>query len=139
MVMDEYLPDISNDMIVCLLRAGTVIIRCEIWKHFLTVRDNVVNKSSSSSSVKNKMTADKSRSKKSKTRTLISCGGISNAEFLDQATNLDDKKCSRHMKSGEDTEYVGHKLQYTSHGFLTIFQLTIRFLVKAFRCLTPQC
>ena len=30
MVMDEYLPDISNNMILCLLRAGTVIIRREI-------------------------------------------------------------------------------------------------------------
>ena len=53
-VMDEYLSDISNDMIVCLLRAGTVTTRCEIWKHFLTVRDNFVNKSLSSSSVKSK-------------------------------------------------------------------------------------
>ena len=30
MVMEEYLSDISNDMIVCLLRAGTVIFRSKI-------------------------------------------------------------------------------------------------------------
>ena len=44
MVMEEYLSDISNDMMVCLLRAGTVIIRCEIWKNFLSVRDGFINK-----------------------------------------------------------------------------------------------
>ena len=38
-VMEEYLPDITNDMIVCLIRAGSVLIRSEIWKFFLTARD----------------------------------------------------------------------------------------------------
>ena len=33
-VMEEYLSDITNDMIVCLIREGSVIIRCEIWKSF---------------------------------------------------------------------------------------------------------
>ena len=37
-VMEEYLPDITNDMIVCLIKAGSVIIRSEIWKAFLTAR-----------------------------------------------------------------------------------------------------
>jgi len=37
MVMEEYLSDISNDMILCLLRAGTVIIRSKIWKIFLAL------------------------------------------------------------------------------------------------------
>ena len=115
--MDEYLSDISNDMLVCHLRAGTVIIRCEIWKHFFTIRDNFVNKSLFSSSKKNKMKADKSRSKKLKTRTFTSCEGISTADLMDRAINLDDKKCSSHsvkmtaeMKSSEDIENVGHKL-----------------------------
>ena len=38
-VMEEYLPDITNEMIVCLIKAGSVIIRSEIWKAFLTARD----------------------------------------------------------------------------------------------------
>ena len=37
--MEEYLPDITNDMMVCLIKAGSVIIRSEIWKFFLTARD----------------------------------------------------------------------------------------------------
>ena len=37
--MEKYLPDITNDMIVCLIKAGSVIIRSEIWKAFLTNRD----------------------------------------------------------------------------------------------------
>ena len=39
MIMEEYLSDITNDMMVCLIRAGSVIIRSEIWKYFLTARD----------------------------------------------------------------------------------------------------
>ena len=38
-VMEEYLPDITNDMMVCLIKAGSVVIRSEIWKFFLTARD----------------------------------------------------------------------------------------------------
>ena len=38
-VMEEYLPDITNNMIMCLIRAGTVLIRSEIWKFFLTARN----------------------------------------------------------------------------------------------------
>ena len=37
--MEEYLSDITKDMIVCLIRAGSIVIRCEIWKTFLTIRD----------------------------------------------------------------------------------------------------
>ena len=37
--MEEYLSDITNDMIVSLIRAGSVVIRSEIWKYFLTARD----------------------------------------------------------------------------------------------------
>ena len=38
-VMEEYLPDITNNMMICLIRGGSVIIRSEIWKCFLTARD----------------------------------------------------------------------------------------------------
>ena len=31
----EYLPDITNNMMVCLIRAGSVHIRSKIWKFFL--------------------------------------------------------------------------------------------------------
>ena len=37
--MEEYLPDITNDMMNCLIRAGSVLIRSEIWKFFLIARD----------------------------------------------------------------------------------------------------
>ena len=37
--MEEYLPDITNDMMMCLIRAGSVLIRSEIWKFFLIARD----------------------------------------------------------------------------------------------------
>ena len=56
-VMEEYLPDITNDMMVCLIRADSVIIRSEIWKFFLTARDGYtreVIKSSSKRNNKNK-------------------------------------------------------------------------------------
>ena len=39
MIMEEYLSDITNDMMVCLIKAGSVIIRSETWKFFLTARD----------------------------------------------------------------------------------------------------
>ena len=39
LIMEEYLSDITNDMIICLIRAGSVIIRSDIWKFFLTARD----------------------------------------------------------------------------------------------------
>ena len=37
--MEEYLPVITNDMMVCLIKAGSVFIRSEIWKFFLIARD----------------------------------------------------------------------------------------------------
>ena len=37
--MEEYLPNITNDMRMCLIRAGSVIIRSELWKFFLIARD----------------------------------------------------------------------------------------------------
>ena len=54
MVMEEYLSDISNDMMVCLLRAGTVIIRCESWKNLLFVRDGLINKAMDNNPMKSK-------------------------------------------------------------------------------------
>jgi len=117
MVMEEYLSDISNDMIICLLRAGTVIIRCEIWKHFLTVRDSLVNKPLFNSSMKNKKEADTSRSIKLKTNAITSYYGLSNADLNERTTNIDDKKypsisekMTAEMKFCENIESKGHKL-----------------------------
>ena len=92
MVMEEYLSDISNDMIVCLLRAGTFIIRCEIWKHFLTVRDGLVYKPLFNSSMKNKKKADTFRSKKLKINAITSYNGLSNADMNERTTNIDEKE-----------------------------------------------
>ena len=61
MMMEEYLSDISNDMIVCLIRAGTVIIRSEIWKYFLCVRNSVITEKPD-----NMLKSGKAKSKKSK-------------------------------------------------------------------------
>ena len=117
MVMDEYLSDINNDAIVCLLRAGTIIVRCEIWKHFLIVRDNYGLKSFSSSLLRNLKKTEKSRSESAKTRTSTLGDETSKTDSLDQITNLYDKNCSSfsdkdttEMKLGEDIEDVGHKL-----------------------------
>ena len=52
--MEEYLPDITNDMMVCLIRAGSVIIRSEIWKFFFTARDGYTREVIKSSSKRNK-------------------------------------------------------------------------------------
>ena len=65
--MEEYLSDISNDMLVCLLRAGTVIIRCEIWKNFLSIRDGLINKAMDNIPMKSKKKSAKSKSKTPKT------------------------------------------------------------------------
>ena len=117
MVMDEYLSDISNDTIVCLIRAGTVILRCEIWKHFLAIRDDHGFKSflSSclSSSMNNKRKTEKARSTRAKTRTSSLFDKITHNDLLVHDTNPDDVKCSNVSdidKLGEDIEDVGHKL-----------------------------
>ena len=38
-VMEEYLPDVTNDMMMCLIRAGSLLIRSDIWKFILIARD----------------------------------------------------------------------------------------------------
>ena len=53
MIMEEYLSDITNDMIVCLIRAGSVVIRSETWKFFLTARDGYTREVIKSSPKKN--------------------------------------------------------------------------------------
>jgi hypothetical protein len=73
MIMEEYLSDISNDMIVCLIRAGTVVIRCEIWKYFLCVRDSLVNENLDNMLLKNKRKSGKAKSKKPKTDDNTLC------------------------------------------------------------------
>ena len=66
MVMEEYLSDKTNDMIVCLKRAGLVIIRCKIWKAFLTIRDGVKGNSKEFAYEKSKRKLEKSKPKFSK-------------------------------------------------------------------------
>ena len=51
--MEEYLSDITNDMIVCLIRAGSVVIRSETWKFFRTARDGYTREVIKSSPKKN--------------------------------------------------------------------------------------
>ena len=138
-VMDEYLSDINNDMIVCLLRAGTVIVRCEIWKHFLAVRDNLGFKSFSSSLMGNQKKTEKSRSKRAKTRCSTSCDETSKTDFLNQATNSDDKKCSSfsdkdtgEMISGENIGDVGHKLAIHKPWFSHILSIDNSIPLKSF-------
>ena len=75
MVMEEYLSDITNDMIVCLIRAGSVIIRCEIWKAFLTIRDGVKGNSTEFAYEKNKRKLEKSIPKFSRLMDLLRCVG----------------------------------------------------------------
>ena len=38
--MEEYLSDITNDMIMCLLGAGSGVIRCEIWRSYHIASDD---------------------------------------------------------------------------------------------------
>ena len=65
--MEEYLSDITNDMIICLIRAGSVITRCEIWKTFLTIRDGVKGNSIEFAYEKFKKKLEKSKPKFFKT------------------------------------------------------------------------
>jgi hypothetical protein len=67
--------------------------------------------------MRNQKKTEKSRSKRAKTRSSTSCDETSKTEFLNQATNSDDKKCSSfsdkdttEIKLGENIEDVGHKL-----------------------------
>ena len=80
MVMEEYLSDINNDMMVCLLRAGTVVIRCEIWKHFLSVRDGLINKKMDNIPMKSKKKSGKSKVRCQKLMILLV--GIKNQTLL---------------------------------------------------------
>ena len=66
MIMEDYLSDISNDMIVCLIRAGTVVIRCEIWKYFLCVRDSLIKEKPDNMSLEDKRKSRKAKRKKAK-------------------------------------------------------------------------
>ena len=117
MVMEEYLSDINNDMMVCLLRAGTVVIRCEIWKHFLSVRDGLINKTMDNIPMKSKKKSGKSKSKMPKADDITCWDKKPNAIDNEGNTSIDDTKCSFYsekmpvkMKSNEDTEIERHNL-----------------------------
>ena len=56
--MDEYLSDITKDMILCLLRAGSIKIRCKIWGKMF-IRDGFSYKVIKKPSKKNKNTTVK--------------------------------------------------------------------------------
>ena len=92
--MEEYLSDISNDMMVCLLRAGTVIIRCEIWKHFLSVRDGSINKTMDNIPMKSKKKSGKSKSKIPKSEGTTFCAKKPNAFRNEGNTSIEETKCS---------------------------------------------
>ena len=117
MVMEEYLSDISNDMIVCLLRAGTVIIRCEIWKHFLFIRDSLINKNLNNTPFKNKKKSGEPKSKKPKTDGTTLCDKKTKVIRSERISNIDDTKCSSYsekmtveMKSNKDTKIERHMM-----------------------------
>ena len=116
MIMEEYLSDISNDMIVCLIRAGTVVIRCEIWKYFLCVRDSLVNENLDNMLLENKRKSGKAKSKKPKTDGNTLCDKKSKVIINERIINIDDSKCSGctekmtvEIKSNEETEIGRHK------------------------------
>ena len=116
MIMEEYLSDISNDMIVCLIRAGTVVIRCEIWKYFLCVRDSLINENLDNMLLKNKRKSGKAKSKKPKTDGNTLCDKKSKVIINERIISSDDSKCSGYaekmtveIKSNEETEIGRHK------------------------------
>jgi hypothetical protein len=90
MVMEEYLSDITNDMIVCLIRAGSVIIRSEIWKFFLTARDGYTREVIKSSSKRNKK--NESDDSAFQDEALPSEKRKQNKGFSKTATNFKTKK-----------------------------------------------
>ena len=73
MVIKEYLSDITNDVIVCLIRAGSVIIRCEIWKASLTIRVGVKGNSTEFAYEKNKRKLENLNPSFQKLMDLLRC------------------------------------------------------------------
>ena len=129
MMMEEYLSDISNDMIVCLIRAGTVIIRSEIWKYFLCVRNSVITEKPD-----NMLKSGKAKSKKSKMDRITLCKKESKVNITEKIININDTKISSiddakicsyaermttEIKSNEDTEIERHKLMTDKSWFLS--------------------
>ena len=53
-VTEEYLPDITNGMMNCLIRAGSVRVRSKIWKFFVIARDGYKQEVLTTSSKRNK-------------------------------------------------------------------------------------
>ena len=147
MVMEEYLSDITNDMIVCLIRAGSVIIKCKNLKAFLTIRDGVKGNSIEFAYEKNKKTLEKSKPKFSKADGFTALSTRS-TPYLDDGcsikndiianSNEEGKLCTDKnlAKSGKisekakiTTEIERHKLVTSKPCFLHQFQLTILLLI----------
>jgi len=117
MVVEEYLSDINNDMRVCLLRAGTVIIRSEIWNKFLCIRDGLINKTLDKTPLKNKKRSGVLKSKRPKTDGITLYDKKSKDIYVDKISCSIDTKCSSYlekrtvkMKSDTNTEIERHKL-----------------------------
>ena len=91
-VMEEYLPDIKNDMMICLIRAGSVIIRSEIWKFFLTATDGYTHEVIKSCSKRNKR--DEKDNFAFQNEPLLGLKKNKTVAFpqLQQASNLKKKK-----------------------------------------------
>ena len=130
MIMEDYLSDISNDMIVCLIRAGTVVIRCEIWKYFLCVRDSLIKENPDSMLLKDKRKSGKAKSKKPKTDRITLCNKKSKVTINERIINIDDFKCSSNaekmtaeIKSNEETEIGRHKLVTDKPWFSSSFSV----------------
>ena len=135
MIMEDYLSDISNDMIVCLIRAGTVVIRCEIWKYFLCVRDSLIKENPDNMLLEDKRKSGKAKSKKPKTDKITLCNKKSKVTINDRTINeriinIDDFKCSSNaekltaeIKSNEETEIGRHKLVTDKPWFSSSFSV----------------
>ena len=95
--MEEYLPDITNDMMICLIRAGSVIIRSEIWKFFLTARDGYTREVIKSSSKRNKR--DENDDHAFQNEPLPGLKRIQNRSISSGTTNLKSKKEEKKVKS----------------------------------------
>ena len=94
--------------------------------------------------MKSKKKSGKSKSKMPKADDITCWDKKPNTIDNEGNTSIDDTKCSCFLEKmpvkmhfNQDNKIERHKLGYTSHGFLLLFWLTIQFLPKIFRCLTP--
>ena len=93
------------------------IIRCEIWKHFLFIRDSLINKNLNNTPFKNKKKSGEPKSKKPKTDGTTLCDKKTKVIRSERISNIDDTKCSSYsekmtveMKSNKDTKIERHMM-----------------------------